>query len=225
MIKATRLITDADRQRINAAIADAELHTSAEIVPVVASASGRYDRAEDIAGLWLGGALAAIVFLFMPEYADEAGSWAGASTAWKLTAILLALVVGFIAGAVVTSRAWTIRRLFTPGKQMRHEVDAAARTAFFDASIHHTDGASGVLIYVSLYERRAVILADRHVVERVGQDSIDGWCERLTDRLRTGSLADAVHEQIEIVGPLLGDVMPRADEDANELSDELVVFD
>ena len=55
MIKATRLITDADRQRINAAIADAELHTSAEIVPVVASASGRYDRAEDIAGLWLGG--------------------------------------------------------------------------------------------------------------------------------------------------------------------------
>ena len=54
MKPASSLFNDQARERVNQAIAQAESKTSAEVVPVVATASGRYDRPEDIVGLWLG---------------------------------------------------------------------------------------------------------------------------------------------------------------------------
>ena len=52
--------TGSDRQQVAAAVAAAESQTSAEIVPVIAAASGRYDRAEDLVGLWTAVALMAL---------------------------------------------------------------------------------------------------------------------------------------------------------------------
>ena len=51
MQRASELFNDEQRATIDQAVADAESKTSAEIVPVVATASGRYDRAEDIVGM------------------------------------------------------------------------------------------------------------------------------------------------------------------------------
>ena len=54
MTRASQFFTADEKQAIEAAVTRAEARTSAEIVPAVATASGRYDRPEDIAGLWLG---------------------------------------------------------------------------------------------------------------------------------------------------------------------------
>ena len=102
MAGTSTIFGDADRDRVNAAVREAESATSAEILPVVARSSGRYDRPED----WL-------------------------------------------------------RRLFTPHTQMREEVLSRAREVFFDQRIHHTGGASGVLLYVSLFEHMAAVIADQ----------------------------------------------------------------
>ena len=54
MQRPSQLFSISDRQQIEQAVAEAESHTSAEIVAAVAGASGRYDRPEDIIGLWTG---------------------------------------------------------------------------------------------------------------------------------------------------------------------------
>lgn len=216
-----------DHQRVNEAIKAAEAMTSVEIVPVVATASGRYDRAEDIAGLWSGAAMLILVWFTCPVFSQttESGDWGQTSAAVRIAILLATLVGGFIIGAVVASRLGWMRRLFTPAEQMAEEVAARARTIFFDQRVHHTTGASGLLIYVSLYEHVATILADRQVLDKLGQAAIDGLCRQLTAQLHEGTLTNAIVSTITEAGNQLGAAMPRAGDDVNELADALVVID
>ena len=99
---ASQLFNDADRQRVNESVRLGESRTSAEIVPVVATTSGRYDRAEDLAGLWLGVLLMIPVVIFWPApYQTESGSWGGSSPVWFIIRLIVAVVTGFTAGAVI----------------------------------------------------------------------------------------------------------------------------
>ena len=75
MQRAANLFSEEQRKQVEQAVIDAEAKTSAEIVPVVATASGRYDRAEDIIGLWLATIAAVAVWLLFPRKAIESGSW------------------------------------------------------------------------------------------------------------------------------------------------------
>src|SRR5437870_5916552 len=95
-----RRFSDGDREAVNRAVGEAESRTSAEIVPVVAASSGRYDRPEDIVGLWTGLILLAIVWLVLPEQStSESGSWSSIPAGLHLLALIGAVVVGFVLGA------------------------------------------------------------------------------------------------------------------------------
>ena len=218
--------TPEQRKRIDAAVAVAEVETSAEIVPVVATASGRYDRAEDVAGLYLGLALMALTFFLLPDTRPEPGAWDW-TPAWVAALLLVASVVtGFVVGAAVASRAAWLRRLFTPDVEMRQEVQRSAREAFFDRRVHHTASGGGVLIYVSLYERTAAVLADEAVLDKLGPDALVDLCDLLTGKLRDGAdLTTALCDTIAATGDRLAGVLPDAPDDVNEIPDALVVVD
>jgi putative membrane protein len=225
MQRATDLFGDEQRSRVAQAVADAESKTSCEIVPVVATASGRYDRPEDLIGLWLAVLAAIAVWLLCPRQSIESGAWDTPAVAVELLALAAAIVIGFILGAALASRIAPLRRLFTPASQMREEVDARARQVFFDTRIHHTSGATGMLIYVSLFEHIAVVLADQQILDTLGQPFLDQLCRRLTDSLRTAHPADAICNAIADAGRQLADPLPRSQADRNELHDALVVID
>ncbi|MDB5338135.1 MAG: hypothetical protein JWN70_3754 [Planctomycetaceae bacterium] len=218
------LFTQSDRDAVNRAVKEAEALTSAEIIPVIAASSGRYDRAEDVVGLWTGVAALFAIWSLFPAVPDQANSWDSPSPVWQFTAYAVAVVVGFMVGAVVSSRVNVLRRLFTPAQQMRDEVSLRARGIFFDQRVHHTAGATGVLLYVSLFERMATVLADQSVVEKIGQSQIDELCRDFTQRLRVGRPTAAVCETIQEVGQRLATAMPRAEDDVNELADALIVL-
>ena len=225
MQRAEKLFTANDRERINQAVAAAELTTSAEIVPAVAGSSGRYDRPEDIVGLWFAVAGLAGVWLALPKAAAEHGSWGHMSETAKLGCMILAVIAGFVAGAGIGSRVGWLRRLFTPSQQLRDEVLLRARQVFFDQRVHHTAGSSGILIYVSLFERMAAVLADQAIVEKLGQAALDELCVRLTGQLRGQDPTAAICETVRAAGERLAAVLPRALDDVNELPNALVVID
>ncbi len=217
---------DADQRRqVAAAVTAAERNTSAEIVPCVATSSGRYDRAEDVVGLWLGMiGLVAVCLLWLPQ-PRESGSW-NSPEPWVFPAVMvLVAVAGFVVGAVAAGRIAWLRRLFTPRRQMRDEVAQRARVVFFDQRVHHTAGATGVLLYVSLFERRAIVLADEAIVGKLGPNALQGVCDTLTARLRRSHPTDALCEAIASVGEKLAAVLPREAGDVNELPDALVTLD
>ena len=225
MQRASTLFSADQRQRIQETVAQAEANTSCEIVPVVATASGRYDRAEDVLGLWLATIAAILVWTLYPRAAEETGDWAGMSFDTGLVALVASIVVAFLVGAVLGSQIGWLRRLFTPSDQMKDEVAARARQAFFDRRVHHTSGATGLLIYVSLFEHRAAILADQEVLEKLGQAKLDELCNQLTGALHDRHPTEAICAVIESAGQQLGGVLPRAEGAANELPDALVLID
>jgi putative membrane protein len=225
MLSASTCFSEDQKRRIATTVAKAESATSAEIVPVVATASGRYDRAEDIAGLWLGAIAVSITWALLPKTAADPGAWDARSPWMSLLALVAATLAGFIVGAVVTARIGWLRRLFTPAIQMREEVASRSRQAFFDARVFRTAGHTGLLVYVSLYERLAAVLADQSVQDKVGQAAMDQLCNELTNHLRQGDITSALCATIEKAGPMLAAVLPIAAGDKNEIPNALVTLE
>lgn len=219
------LFTDADLQRINQAVAQAEARTAAEIVPVVAASSGRYDRPEDMVGLWLGLLALIAVFLLYPRGEVEPGSWAEPSLLVQGLVLVGTFLAGFVAGAVIASRVGWLRRLFTPRRQMLDEVAMRARVVFFDSRVHRTTGGTGILLYVSLFEHMAHVLADQTILDKLGQAGLDQLCANLVSRLRQHGPAEALCQTISECGDRLGPLLPRAASAENQLPNALVMLD
>ena len=225
MQRATDLFNSEQRQQIEDAVTAAESQTSCEIVPVVATQSGRYDRAEDMVGLWLAVIAAITVWLAFPRTANEHGDWSGLTFDLGLIVLVLSMVVAFLIGAIAGSQIGWLRRLFTPRQQMQEEVAARARAIFFDQRVHHTSGATGLLIYVSLYEQMAVVLGDQEILDKVGQAVLDQLCEQLTTALKQGNPTEALQTVITEAGKHLSGPLPRSADDVNQLADALVLLD
>jgi putative membrane protein len=223
--RTSKIFGDTDRERVNQAVREAESATIAEILPVIARSSGRYDRPEDIVGLWFAGLAMVLVWMVFPLPRFEPGSWEAPAPVWQLVALLAGATVGFVAGAFVAGRVDWLRRLFTPRAQMRDEVDGRARQVFFDRRVHHTSGGGGVLLYVSLFERMSAVIADQTVLDQLGQETIDEVCRQFSQRLHEGDLINALCDTIGSLGQRLAHLLPRAEGDVNELSDALVVID
>ena len=223
MQKASDIINADQRARIEAAGSKAESKTCCEIVPVVATSSGRYDRAEDLVGLWCAVFGAAVAFLTFPGRVD-AGRWGGIPIWGQVLLLAFVMLVCFVVGAVLATRLHGLRRLFTPRQQME-EVNLRARELFFDRRVHHTAGASGVLIFVSLYEWTAVVLGDRGVVDALGQSFCTDLCTRLTTSLRNDDIAACICDTINDAAISLESALPRSEHDVNELPDTLVLLD
>jgi len=223
--QASTFFSKEEQQQIAAAVGEAEARTSAEIVPVVVSASGRYDRAEDICGLWTALIFLGFAYFLVPQARPEPGTWDFAWSTWELPIYLLAVLLGFLVGTVKANYVAPLRQLFTPRVQMREEVEGRARQLFVDQRIHHTQGATGLLIYLSLYEHMASVIADATVTEKLGQEALDALCEELTAGLRSGKPAEALCQTIRGAGARLSAVLPREGGTVNELPDALVMLD
>jgi len=140
-------------------------------------------------------------------------------------AMVASVLVAFIVGAVAGSRIGWLRRLFTPRQQMLEEVSSRAREIFFDNRIHHTSGATGLLIYVSLFEHLAVVLGDQEILDKLGQPFLDRLCKQLTAGLHQRNPMEALCGVIAEAGEQLSGPLPRAAGDVNELQDALVLID
>ena len=225
MKTASQYFGEAERREINDCVRVAEAQTSAEIVPVVATSSGNYDRAEDIAGLWAAVTSVMLTNWFWPQSAPEVGAWGGVSWGQRTAVLGLMTVVGFLCGVVIGSRWRSLRRLLTPTRQLQDQVRAAAGIAFFDQRVHHTASSGGLLFYVSLEERIAVILADSQVLTAIGQTGVDELCQLLTGKLRSATPCEALSQAIRGAGQRLATALPRSTHDVNELPDALITID
>ncbi len=226
MKRASRYFADYDKNRIEQAVKDAETKTAAEIVPVLATESGRYDRAEDIVGLWTGVAAFAVAWLLLSFLGADETHWGTTWTRFEFPIYLAAIVLGFVVGALVSTYSGAFRGLFTPSNQMREEVNATASRIFYDQRIHHTRAATGLLIYVSLFEHMATIIADQRVMDALGQQALDEMCEKLVAGIKTGDAATAYCETIADAANRLKDALPRTDTPgADRLPNALIVID
>ncbi|MGE0501113.1 MAG: TPM domain-containing protein [Rhizobiaceae bacterium] len=206
-----RIISDADHRRVAAAIRAAETGTSGEIYCVVARTSASYFAPAAFM-------LAAATVVLGPIVAWVANFW------WiEIPAIILA-VAQLVALASALLMIWVFPALrihFVP-KSMRysHAHDNAVRQ-FLSRNIHVTTERTGVLIFVSLAERYAEVVADAGINQKVPQHQWNTLVEALVRRAAEGRIADGFIDAVEAVGALLAGHFPARAVEPNELDDHV----
>lgn len=212
---------------VSAAVAEAESTTAAEIVTVVANRSDGYS---DVALAWAAivafTAIAALMFFpdFYLAFVDSLfGGW---NHEWTPRAIFgLALAVGITKfGAAWLLQLWQpLKFLLIPGPIKTRRVRLHAISLFKVGAERRTRGRTGVLIYLSLQEHRAEIVADQAIASRVPPETWGDAMAALLSELKQGrgcgvAMAAAVTE----VGKVCAEHFPRDEHDINELPDRLI---
>jgi len=220
---ASKLFSPEDRKAVSAAVGEAEKKTSAEIVPVVATASDRYERAEDLVGHVAAlVAVASTWILFQPSHAD----WeSNPELTLRLPLVLVVIIFSWFAGILVAKVMPWIKRLAVSRGTMTARTLIAAHQAFDSLHAHKTAGGTGVVIYLSLFERRVCVWADRAISAKIPETEWKEITESLVKSLRDGKARDGLIDAIRRCGDLLGKHFPIQPSDVNELPNELRLLD
>jgi putative membrane protein len=219
-------ITDADRQKVSAAIAAAEANSSGEIVAVATPISDAY---HDVALHWALVPLFAV--LAWAAWAPTAlvwwynflfGGWSPDPTLSQLLTLLMVFAALKFTVALLVLKWMPLRLLLTPAATKHRRVRRRAVAIFQAAAAGRTAGKTGILIYLSLRERRAEIVADEAILKVTDEHT---WGEAMTAliaEVREGRPGDGIVAAIERVGVVLAEHFPRSADDINEIPDKLI---
>ncbi|HXC73801.1 MAG TPA: TPM domain-containing protein, partial [Sphingomicrobium sp.] len=115
-----------------------------------------------------------------------------------------------------------LRLALTPAATKHRRVRRRAVTVFRAAAERRTVGRTGILIYLSMGERRAEIVADEAILKVTDDSTWGDAMAALVEQVREGRPGDGICAAIERVGAVLTEHFPRSADDANEIPDKLI---
>jgi putative membrane protein len=219
-------LTEADRERVSAAIASAEAHSNGEIVAVATPISDAY---HDVALHWALVPLFAVLAwaAWRPTalvwwYDFIFGGWSPDPTLSQLLTLLMVFAALKFTIALLILKWMPLRLLLTPGATKHRRVRRRAIAIFKAAAERRTAGRTGILIYLSMAERRAEIIGDEAITKVTTPETWGEAMAALLVEVREGRVADGICAAIADVGTVLSEHFPRSAEDTNEIPDKLI---
>ncbi len=203
------LLRKHDQDRVAAAIEAVERNTDAELVTVLAR---RADSYYFIPSLW-----AAMIALLTPVILSLTPFWLSAMD------LLIAQWLVFVVLALVFRIPFITIRMI-PDWVAQWRAALLARDQFVANKLHHTDGQTGVMIFVSEAEHYVEILVDRGVARLVDDSEWQLVVDDLILRIKAGQVGEGFLECIERCGEILHRVLP-ATRDKDELPNHLVILE
>ena len=204
-------ITAAEAAAIRDAVAEAEGHTGGEIVALALASADEYQVA-----YWKGAALvgfaaaatAAVVDQFRPLWITR--------PAW----MLLYLACGLLAGAMLARYVVPFRRWLCGSDLLDRRLQQRAREAFLVHSVFTTRDRTGILIAVSAFERRVIVLADEGIHSVVPAGTWEELARETAATVREAGPGAGLLQAVRKAGGLLRHHgLIRRTDDHNELPD------
>ncbi|MCX5794292.1 MAG: hypothetical protein NTY77_02195 [Elusimicrobia bacterium] len=201
-------------KRIESAVARAEAGTSGQIATYIAWQSDSYPEAP-----WKGaalGAAAACLALFLADWREPL---------WQpLRNLLAAVLAGCALGAAAGRFVPALRRRLAGAQRLSAMVHRRAEEVFLHHELFKTQKRTGILIFVSLFERRAVVVADSGINAKVGPGDWDRAVSRVIESAAGASLAEGMEHAVAHCHDLLLKAGFQAEPGArNELSDKPLI--
>jgi putative membrane protein len=219
-------LTEADHARVTGAVAAAERASDGEIVTIVAPRSDSYHD--------VGLHYALLAMLLVPTLgAIVPQAWIdwllallfgwNASLSFRLLMglLLVAMVILFL--IVRFALAWMpLRMALTPGATKSRRVRRRAIELFRAGTEKRTKGRTGILVYLSLLEHRAEIVADEAIHSRVEADVWGEAMAVLVEEVKAGRTGEGMALAVEKIGAVLAQCLPPTLDNRNELPDRLI---
>lgn len=219
-------LTKQQHQIVSDAVKEAELSTSGEIVTVLADRSDGYS---DIIQLYC----AAIAFTAMSVFAFAPApfldlwdflisGWGHEWSTGQLASMTIALgLIAYLASFLIFLPD-PVRFALIPAPTKTARVHAQAIKHFKVGAEARTKGKTGVMIYLSMREHRAEIVADDSIAEKVPAEVWGEAMAEMLDEIREGRIAEGMAVGVRDVGFVLAQHFPIAEDDQNELPDRLI---
>jgi putative membrane protein len=145
--------------------------------------------------------------------------WIGTQNMWLfigLFTILFTLLLWLL------NRIPSLKRPFISRREIDEEVEEAAITAFFKQGLYRTRDANGVLLFISVFEHKVWLLADKGIHEKVSKGEWENLVAGITQGILKGQRVDAICSAIDNIGDLLQSHFPIKSDDTNELKNLIV---
>lgn len=186
-----------------------EAVSSVELVVVASQSSGNYLDIDRQNG-FLASALMLLVAIYSPwHFAPEM--------------LLLWLVTAYIIGIVITSKLTFLRWQLSTATRRKAQVDFAARNYFVEKRVSYTRDRTGLLLYLSRFEKLGVLIADAGIEAKVPQSIFNTLEHDWAGCKSVEELQNAVLKGLEKLRVPLGEALPRAEDDTNELPNEVCI--
>lgn len=218
-------IVDADIDLVTRAVTDAEARSDAEIATIVADRSDNYN---DVPLIWaaLVALLALAVYAGFPDFyialLDRiSGGWHVWTIRELLTVIVFATAIKFLATRYILAW-WPLRMAFTPGKTRTRRVRNRAIALFKASTERRTHSRTGVLIYLSLAEHRAEIVADEAIVAKVAPEQWGAAMALMVDQLKAGRPGEGMAAAVKAIGDVLAEHFPYSGRDPDEMPNRMI---
>jgi putative membrane protein len=219
-------LSDADHEKISAAIAAAEANSNGEIVAVATPISDPY---HDVGLHWALIPLFAVLAwaAWRPSalvwwYNFMFGGWAPDPTLSQLLTLLMVLAALKFTVALLIMKWMPLRIALTPASTKHRRVRRRAVSIFKAAAERRTAGRTGILIYLSMAERRAEIIGDEAITKVTTPETWGEAMASLLVEVKEGRVGDGIVAAVERVGSVLAEHFPRSAGDVNEIPDKLI---
>lgn len=219
-------LTPADRDLVTATVTRAEASTSGEIVTIVARRSDSY---HDVGLSWAAAAMFVVLALAaaFPAHLRTLLStllldWEHELADWKLLMGLLGLLILKFLIVRYLLAIMPLRMLMTPRVTKARRVRRRAILLFRTAAEARTRGRTGVLLYLSLDEHRAELVADSAINAKVAPEVWGDAMAALIAGIRDGRPGEGMAQAVAQIGSVLALHFPREADDVNELPDRLI---
>ncbi len=215
-----------DHALVTAAVAQAETQSDGEIVTIVA---GRSDAYHDVAlhyAILMMLIVPAMLAMLPQGWIDWAEGlmlgWNGEFTrAASMIVLFVLLALAFL--IVRLALAWMpLRMALTPGRTKSRRVHRRAVQLFRSGCELKTLGRTGILIYLSLAEHRAEIVADEAIASHVEPEVWGEAMEAMIELVKAGRPGEGMAAAVEKVSLVLARVVPKSSDNPNELPDRLI---
>jgi putative membrane protein len=214
-----------DQAKVAAAIRAAEAKTDGEISAIVSKASDAYHDS-----VLVGAAVVALLPLAISAAWPHLLEWGARLLigAWEEPTLRFMLTLLLIKTAVLFALAWAIfrtapiRMLITPAATKTRRVRRRALMLFRAGTEQRTLSKTGVLLYLSLDEHRAEIVADAAIHAKAPQEAWGDAMAALVAALKDNRPGDGIAAAIERIGAVLAEHFPYSGTDPNELPDRLI---
>ena len=212
--RAERFLTPEEQKRINQGVHDAERQTSGEIVPMIVSESHSYPLAPII-----GATFVTLPTALLAARVIGSHFWIGPDNMWLF---LVCFICISIPAFHTIKRVFWLKRLFLLPKRADEEVREAALSAFYTEKLYKTKAENGILLYISVFERRVWILADAGINQRISPERWLEIVDLVTEGIKKHRQCDAICEAITRIGAILKDDFPIEQDDLNELHNLII---
>ena len=209
---------ESDLQRIKQSVKEAEDKISGEIVPVIVERSGNYTIALYKSAL----VFATLGFVFMIIFDRYLITDPSNTLYYDPIFIFFVVLASGLFGVVLALLSDGVKRIFITRRHFEECTRIGAEAAFLEEEVFNTRHRTGIMIFISFFEHKVIVMADRGISKVVEQREWDSLVSRLIDFIRQGKPVDGISAGIKRCGEILLEKgFHKTADDINELRDDL----